>query len=756
MVLRILYIVFLLRISFLGHCQSPELYERYGDDAVEERNAWHEAFGYYKQAYELDSGSLILRRKLAHAAREVKYYPLALELYSKNYEVDEGKSDPDALFYIAGLEKVMGRYEDAQRNFKKYTKKYKATADRKLMAIATHEVKSSQWALVHENKREQPDSLFSVMIGGDCGTVNWKKNRLPSDIISAESELAPFQTAQTFYYSEYAEQKWRIRMADVSHDSLQAEIKPPGFLKIREVPGLPSGQGAQANFSQVGDRIYYSQVNDNFTQLMTGSWDVDHIVSAYVMDVLNDEGTINTMPHYAVIDGKEYLFFVSNRSGGEGGLDIWFSLNENGWKKPKNAGKRVNSEGDEITPFYHNGMLFFASDWHFGFGGFDLFYANRKGESFDKPVNMGLTINSSFNDLSPTIAISSAKDRCDFYFASNKPDSLRFEAACCNDLYVLSALAQGQTMKTDSVQSVLNKLMSELPVVLYFHNDEPNPRSNKPTTELSYLETYTSYLARKDDYLRENARGLADEKREDSEQRTQDFFELKVEKGVNDLKRFSEALLEELNSGLSFRVYVRGFASPRANSDYNLNLTKRRTTSLLNFFKQTEEGAFLPYLNDTAPNHARLEILLLPFGEGKADNAVSDDIVDERESIYSRAASLERRIEIEEVVSLAPPIQKPILELPESQFDFGKLDSAAVATHEFILINSGNALMTIDSVSVQCDCVSTQLVANVIPPGESTALLVQVNPKLPGVIEQEITLHIAGEKPAVIRVRAER
>jgi hypothetical protein len=489
---------------------------------------------------------------------------------------------------------------------------------------------------------------------------------------------------------------------------------------------------------------------------MTGSWDVDHIVSAYVMDVLNDEGTINTMPHYAVIDGKEYLFFVSNRSGGEGGLDIWFSLNENGWKKPKNAGKRVNSEGDEITPFYHNGMLFFSSDWHFVFGGFDLFYANRKGESFDKPENMGLIINSSYNDLSPAIAVSKEKDRCDFYFASNKPDSVRYEAACCNDLYVITALTNGQTIKTDTVQSVLNKLMSELPVVLYFHNDEPNPKSNSSTTELSYLETYASYTAKKDDYIRENTRGLTNEKREDSEQRTNDFFELKVDKGVNDLKRFSDALLAELNSGLSFRVYVRGFASPRANSDYNLNLTKRRTTSLLNYFKETREGAFLPYLNDAAPNHARLEIILLPFGEGKAVNSVSDDIVDERESIYSRGASMERRIEIEEVVSLAPPIFKPVLELTEVQFDFGKLEPTEAARHEFVLTNSGNALMTIDGVSVSCDCVSAQLAGNTVAPGESTTLLVEVNPKEPGELQQEIIVRIAGEKPGIIRVRAER
>ena len=756
MKVRLLFILSGILVSMNGFGQSPDVYERYGDEAVENRNAWHEAFGYYKQSYELDSTSLVVRRKLAHAAREVKNYPLALELYKANYEMDEGKSDPDALFYIARLEKIMGRYEDAQRNFKKYTKKYKATADRKLMAVATHEVKSSQWALEHAAKYENPDSLFAAIVDTGYAQVNWKINRLPETVIRAESELSPFQTSQTLYYSEYVDGKWRLRAADVLTDSAQHETNMPTYANVREVPGLPASEGGQANFSEVGDRVFFSQVNDGFTQLMTGSWDGDHIVSAYVMDIVNDEGTINTMPHYALINGKDYLFFVSNRSGGEGGLDIWYSVDENGWKKPKNAGKKINSEGDEVTPFYHNGKLFFSSDWHNGFGGLDLFYANRKGESFDKPINLGTTINSSYNDLSPSISVSQAMGRCDFYFASNKPLQSASESTCCNDLYVATAILEKTMERSDSVQSVLNALMSELPVVLYFHNDEPNPKSTNPSTNVRYDEAFTSYLSRREDYIRENSKGLSDEKREDGAQRTLDFFELKVEKGMNDLKRFSDALLTELKAGLSFRIYVRGFASPRANSDYNLNLTKRRTMSLLKYFKTALDGAFVPFLDNVAVNGARLEIVMLPFGEVKSANAVSDDLVDERESIYSRAASMERRIEIEEVVALAPPVLRPVLELSESSHDFGTISPGALAEHEFILTNSGNIDMIIDSVLVPCDCISTKLNASVIAPGDSTTLIIQVNPKQPGEFRQDVMLNIAGEKPAVIRLSAVR
>ena len=735
--------------------QSPEQYERYGDRAVEDRNAWDEAFGYYKQAYALDSSSFLLRKKLADAAREVKYYPLAYRLYTQSYLVDEGKSDPNALFYMAWLEKTMGRYEDAQRNFKKFTKKYKASADRRLVEFATHEIKASQWALNNAEKQDSPDSLLQVLLGTECSLVTWKKSKLPESIVGSTSELSPVQNQTTFYFSDVLEGKWRVRMADILYDSSKTEANPPVFRNIRDIPGLPMAEGSRANFSQSGDRVYFSQVNGFFTQLMTGSWDNDHIVTAYVMDILNDEGTINTMPHIAMIDGVEHLFFVSNRAGGEGGLDIWYSINEDGWKKPKNAGKRVNSEGDEITPFYYKGRLFFSSDWHNGYGGHDLFYSNRKGESFDNPINMGKTYNSTFNELSLSVETSKPDGRCNVYFASNKPDSLKSESACCNDLYLVSAVMDCGDKKKDTTQTVLNRLMRELPVVLYFHNDEPNPRTLDTTTTLSYLDAYQSYVARKDEYLRENTKGLEGESKEDKEEITLDFFELKVEKGVKDLDRFATALLEELNAGRSFRLYVRGFASPRAKTDYNLNLTKRRTASLVNFLKSDSSGVFAPYLNDEAANGAKLEVVLLPFGELKADQGVSDNLGDERSSIYNRAACMERRIEIEEVVSIESSTSK--LELSEPCVDFGIIPRYGAVEHEFLLRNNGNVPMVIDSITTECGCTTPTLDKNVVMPGEFATLLVGFDPLTrQGKDIKEVYIHIAGEKPRVILLEAER
>ena len=97
------------------------------------------------------------------------------------------------------------------------------------------------------------------------------------------------------------------------------------------------------------------------------------------------------------------LYFVSDRIGGVGQRDVWFSkLQPNGqWTLAKNAGKTVNSTADEASPFLHaNGRtLFFASEGHPGLGGYDLFFADSTATGWQTPRNLGYPINTSDNQV---------------------------------------------------------------------------------------------------------------------------------------------------------------------------------------------------------------------------------------------------------------------------------------------------------------------------------------------------------------------
>ncbi|GAB3659144.1 OmpA family protein [Echinicola sediminis] len=110
---------------------------------------------------------------------------------------------------------------------------------------------------------------------------------------------------------------------------------------------------------------------------------------------------------YAVSDPfwdekNQRLYFSSEQPGGSGKADIYFSnyLGENNWGEPVNLGTAVNTAGEERSPFIDaDGNLYFASDGRGGLGGLDVYKAERLGNSWGKPMNLGAPINSSRDDF---------------------------------------------------------------------------------------------------------------------------------------------------------------------------------------------------------------------------------------------------------------------------------------------------------------------------------------------------------------------
>lgn len=103
-------------------------------------------------------------------------------------------------------------------------------------------------------------------------------------------------------------------------------------------------------------------------------------------------------------DGSR-LYFASDRPGGFGGMDIYVSNKVSGeWLPPVNLGPIVNSAGNEVFPFIDiYEKLYYASDGHFGFGGLDIFMAQKSikydDASWDLRENMGAPFNSPQDDF---------------------------------------------------------------------------------------------------------------------------------------------------------------------------------------------------------------------------------------------------------------------------------------------------------------------------------------------------------------------
>lgn len=100
-------------------------------------------------------------------------------------------------------------------------------------------------------------------------------------------------------------------------------------------------------------------------------------------------------------DGRA-LYFISDRKDGIGRRDIWVSyMDDQGtWGKPVNL--NINTRYDEVSPFIHpnNSTLYFASNGLKGFGGFDIYYAERESSNWGTPVNLGYPINTGEDQVS--------------------------------------------------------------------------------------------------------------------------------------------------------------------------------------------------------------------------------------------------------------------------------------------------------------------------------------------------------------------
>ncbi len=161
--------------------------------------------------------------------------------------------------------------------------------------------------------------------------------------------------------------------------------------------------GAHVTADDSNHSIYIAELKDN------GDW-YNEKPFRY-----NEFGTSTAFP-FLTPDGKS-LYFASNRPGGYGGFDLYVSHFVDGqWTYPENLGENINSVGNEITPFVDGYSLYFASDYHHGMGGYDIFESKYVEGDWDNPLNLGNGVNSPGDDYYPAIM----KGTTGLFFSSNR------------------------------------------------------------------------------------------------------------------------------------------------------------------------------------------------------------------------------------------------------------------------------------------------------------------------------------------------
>lgn len=711
-------VVLLFLFSSVGlFAQSQKQFIKVGDQLFAEGD-FYGASKWYKDAMDVDSAYLDVVYKYAESLRLYNDYAKAEWYYNTVYRKDMGgKLYPLAPFWYSMMLKYNENYNEAKKFFKRSKRFFKDKKSYHYQKVM-QEIKSCEVA-IQLRKDSLPIDVKNMgnsinTYDSELGATLLNDSMLIYSSLRDEKMKDDNEVTDTSYYLMKlfsANRKGNVWLTD---SKLEEKINEKGF------------HVANGCLNTKGNIFYYNKCDRNLQCKIfaipyeNGKWGNPYEVSA-----VNSTNFTTTQPYITDVNSKEVLFFSSNREGGLGMMDIWYSINENGqFQAPQNAGKVINSIEDEITPFYNleDSSLYFSSNWHEGLGGFDIFSSKTDLKNYEPIKNMGFPINTSTNDFYYSI-----KNQTALLTSNRKGSYTKKGETCCNDVYYYEI---PDTVKT--VFSTLEELNRYLPVKLYFHNDHPNPRTTDTTTTLNYVATFKDYTRMYNEYKREFSSGLKGAEKDDAIVDIEDLFSSYIDKGARDLEMFTPLLIKELEDGKQVSLTIKGFASPLSKSDYNVNLTLRRISSLINYLSEYESGKILPYMNGTAENGGVLTFTKVPFGEYQSVKDISDDLADKRNSVYSPGAALERKIEIiaitvtdtnQSTLDGSEMEKLPLLTFKDTVLTFEKEE----LEKKFKIINNGEAPLKIFAATFTTDGFEAVLPTEEILPFEPNYITIKNN-----------------------------
>ena len=207
----------------------------------------------------------------------------------------------------------------------------------------------------------------------------------------------------------------KMAASHISFGTTQAYYAIPGDTTLQDpaafFPGLRFYYPCDAiTFTMSYDKMYYTKKDDkgkyyrifvsdhNFDRKGKGTWSrseepLDFCTGNY------------TFTHPALANDGQMMIFASDMERTTGGFDL-FLTRKNGdrWSAPENLGGLVNTKADELYPFLDNSNnLYFSSNGHPGYGGFDIFVSKFNGKRWEEPINLTKLVNTPDDDVAFTL-----------------------------------------------------------------------------------------------------------------------------------------------------------------------------------------------------------------------------------------------------------------------------------------------------------------------------------------------------------------
>ncbi|MFT4756656.1 MAG: hypothetical protein ACI91R_001303 [Vicingaceae bacterium] len=715
-VVKFIFFTLLLSSTVAGFAQAAEA----TIDGAEARYKTGDFFGAlfeYEKAMQIDSVNLDVLLGFGKTLLAVNNPQKASIYLKKAKALDQKKSKESLGYLLAESFRLSGDYRNARKYYNYALSPYRSDRKGFWYQRILMSKKANDWATKSQESTEELKSLGNKVNSNfsEFGAQIYDGNIYFSSLIADSTGASNVVFDKNYYAKLY----FKALDKSSKKQSIQFSNKDNINFRNKHI----------SNPSFLGSSLFFTVCDTNFNcEIYRGKLNGNKLVSVKKLNKnINNTVSNNTQPHAVVEKSDTVLYFVSNRKQGFGGLDIWRSKKESfGFGQATNVGNEVNSLDDEVTPFFdvQSHQLFFSSNWHIGYGGYDIFKSEKQGINFKTPINLGKPYNSSYND---------------YYFfpfqqlaiiSSNRPlGNVEGTNSCCNDLYEVKyernvMVKEEKVRKLNLAETKVNEeeLNKFLPLSLYFHNDSPKQNSSDTSTNSNFIDLAMAYVNLKPEYANKLIPTLSGDFKIEEEEKLTQFFKRKVEFGTEQLQGITPLLLEELEKGNEIELAVRGYASSLSSSEYNLKLTLRRIQSLINYLEIAENGTIRPFLDN-----GKLKIKKLPLGEYAVTKVQKE--ANKLAAVYSADAASERKIEIVALKSSGYNASINTTDQPKLEIEKTKhiaiYKKGSTVKRGFLLKNTGKETLKVYQVIVDEKLVQTNQL-NFINKNDSDRLIVEV------------------------------
>lgn len=493
---------------------------------------------------------------------------------------------PDSLVYlhIARQQLKVGQYKPASQNFAKFLE-LNPESELARNGLLSCEL-GPQWKATPNQYQIKKEALFNsrrsdyspLLMGEDADQLLLSSTRKESkgDDISG---ITGVKFGDLFFSKKNEQGKWQP--VDVIEGELNTEYDE----------GAPclSPDGKTMYFTRCSSDPDYPRYAEIWkSQRSDASWG-----KPTKCEITRD--TLTSYAHPAVSPDGQWLYFVSDMSGGEGGLDIWRTRIVDGdFVGMENVGRPINTAGDEMFPtFRPNGDFYFSSDGHPGMGGLDIFVAYEDSVRGTIIENLQSPLNSSADDFGMTFEPVHNKG----FYSSSRNDGKGWEHIFSFECPEIIQTVTGWVYEKDGY---------ELPEALVYMvgNDGTNLKLSvkgdgsftqvlKPGVDYVLLGTCNGYLNVKNE--------IRVEQSEESEEYTLQFplppinvpvliDNIFYEFDRADLTPESTESLDKLvvmmNENPNITIELSAHCDYRGNDAYNQRLSQRRAESVVRYLIQ--------------------------------------------------------------------------------------------------------------------------------------------------------------------------